>query len=93
MKTNYIIIKNNGFRDSGISIKSDNTIFLDYLIMSITDEFISFKRPSLDYRGKVNKLHKCNNNYFQTTVPKIGVEGTFYFEGDEDNLIAYFRAI
>jgi hypothetical protein len=67
----YIKIASKEFNKIGLSIKSDNTMFKDDVVLKITGEFISFTRADMDYKGITNKLAKNkSSNWYQTSLKK-----------------------
>lgn len=75
MKNNeYIRIGNSEFIYSRVNIKSENDLFLGDLIMNITDSFVSFERPTLDYRGKTHKIHKKSSNTHYIRIFEIEIK-------------------
>lgn len=93
---NYVKITKTGLRDERkIYVKSANLMFKDRLLMKIDEYSISFKAPTLDYRGKLNKFSNSKSkNWFEMTVCQELKEGTYYFdqeESNEDFLITYFE--
>lgn len=87
-----ITIEKKGFTQIRIIIESECEFLNEPLIMKLTHESISFKKPSFDYNGKTNKLQRKSNK-FQTSISIELKEQTIEFdkeESTEDYLIAYF---
>lgn len=83
----YIIISPSTFTQSRISIKSENKMFLDDVVMKISENCVIFEQPSMDFRGKTIKMTKKKENYYQNTCAKIDKEGKFYLEKENEQLI------
>jgi hypothetical protein len=65
----------------------------DDFIVTITDDYISFKKPTIDYNGKTHKVTKQVNTYHLTLYEKLPI-GVFVFDeeySNEDELIVYFE--
>jgi len=89
----YVRVNRQKIYSSGLDIKSKADFLDDPLIMKITDEFISFERPSIDYKGKTNKLSK--KGWTRCTTVGIEIKEGYYLfdqeESNEDFLIAYLK--
>lgn len=87
-----ITITKKGFTQVRIVVESECEFLKEPLIMKLTESYISFEKPSLDYFGKTNKLQQKSNK-FQTSISIELKEQTIEFDKDEstqDYLIAYF---
>lgn len=87
----YIKISQSGFTKSLVNIKTEREIFDNPIIVKVTEGYLKFKVPSIDFRGKARKLNKSRDGYYQFRVSEVLKEGTYQFEEEnEDILTIYF---
>lgn len=89
-----ILIYSNSFTEKNLIAKSNINFFNTPVVFEFTEDFISIRKPSLDFRGKTIKMTHKNSGWYGTTFSKDLPEGKFIFdeeESNEDELIAYYH--
>lgn len=81
------------FTKTIITAKTNINFFTSEVILEIGEDFISIKKPDIDYIGKTVKFSHVGSEWYITTVSKKLPKGKFIFdeESTEDELIAYYR--
>jgi len=87
------VTKHTGINQVHISSKSN--FFDGYLIIKDDGEKLTFRKPSIDYRGKIYKpKYYKNSKIFITAIVSEMPLGKFDFdvnESNEDELVVYYR--
>jgi hypothetical protein len=81
-----------GKRVSYVNIYSRSSFFNGYVLIKDDGESIVFRKPSIDYQGKVYSFSKNTSGYYNSILANIPI-GRYEFDEDstEDELIIYYK--
>ena len=92
---NYIILYKKRFTAFDVAVNSSFDLFKSEIIVTASEEKITFQRASLDYRGKSHKYYQKDKHsqYYTGAIYNIDLkEGKFFIdleESTEDCVVVY----